>query len=301
MRLPTAPSAAGSSVAILGVPFDGGTTFRPGARFGPSAMREASRTLYAYHAQHRRDLFDRFPAADLGDVAVVPGDTRRTLERTEAAVAAIDGEDAFPLVLGGDHSVTLGELRALHRRHGPLALVQFDSHSDLWDELWGEPYSHATFARRALDEGLIAPEHSILVGLRGSLESANDAQLPQRFGIRVIDSYSYITAGARSTAHAIRTRVGDRACFLTFDVDVVDPSHAPGTGTPEVGGPPSWHVLETIRRLAGIRPVGADVVEVAPAYDTAGITALLGATVAYEFLALRVLSGLSPFVQPASD
>lgn len=289
MRLPAADSAAGSRIAVLGVPFDGGTTFRPGARFGPAALREASATLYAYHTRHRLDLFAEFPGVDLGDVAVVPGDMRLTLERTSAAVQEVAAEGAFPLVLGGDHSVTLGELRALSRIHGPLALVQFDSHSDLWDGLWGERYSHATFARRAIEEGLIAPERSIVVGLRGSLDAAEDARLPEMLGLGAITSQSYLTGGSESAARAIQDRVQDHLCFLSFDVDFVDPAFAPGTGTPEVGGPPSWQVLDTLGRLSGLRLVGADVVEVAPVYDVAGITALLGATVAHELLALHVL------------
>lgn len=290
MRLPYAESASGSRVAVLGVPFDGGTTFRPGARFGPAALREASATLYAHHPGHRRDIFEHSAAVDVGDVAVAPANALQAVERTAQAVGAIADAGAFALVLGGDHSVTLGELRALREHHGPMALVQFDAHTDLWEGLWGERHSHATFHRRAIEEGLVDPAHSLIVGLRGSVDCARDARLHETFGVRAITSYDFLTAGADSTARAIRRRVGARACFISFDIDVVDPAFAPGTGTPEAGGPPSWQLLQTLRRLTGLRPVGADVVEVCPAYDTAGITALLGATVAYELLALRSLS-----------
>lgn len=290
MRLPHAETAAGFRAAVLGVPYDGGTTFRPGARFGPAALREASATLYAYHPGHRRDVFQHLPAVDVGDVRVAPGNALQTIERTAQAVRAVAEDGAFALVLGGDHSVTLGELRALRERHGPLALVQFDAHTDLWDALWGERHSHATFHRRAIEEGLVDPAHSLIVGLRGSVDRAEDARLHEALGVHAITSRDFLLAGADSTARAIRRRVGPLPCFISFDIDVVDPAFAPGTGTPEVGGPPSWHLLEAIRGLAGIRPVGADVVEVCPAYDTGGITALLGATVAFELLALRALA-----------
>lgn len=219
----------------------------------------------------------------------MPGSAQRTIEGTDRAVAAIAAVGAFPLTLGGDHSITLGELRALRRCHGPLGLVQFDSHSDLSDALWGDRYSHATFHRRAIEEGLVDPQRSVIVGLRGSLDSEEDARLPQDLGLHVLSSYSFLMGGAGSAAQMIRKIVGEGPCFVSFDVDMVDPAYAPGTGTPEVGGPPSWQVIETLRRLAGLLLVGVDVAEMVPPYDSGGITALLRATVAYELLALHVV------------
>ena len=287
LRLPLRETADGLASALVGVPFDGGTTFRSGARFGPAALREASAMLYAYHPTHRRDIFEGHPAADLGDVAVVPGNTQATLRLAEQAVGLIADAGAFPLVLGGDHLVTLASLRAMARRAGPLGLVQLDSHHDLWDALWGERYSHATFHRRAIEEGLVDPGRSVLVGLRGSQDTEADAQLPEALGVAAIGTERLLAQGAAAVADEVRGIVGDGLYWLTVDLDVVDPAFAPGTGTPEAGGPPSSLVLELLRRLAGLRIAGGDVVELAPAYDWGQVTALLGATIGHEILALR--------------
>ena len=291
LRLPWRDEPEGFSSAVLGVPFDGGTTFRSGARFGPAALREASAMLYAYHPQHRQDLFARHPAVDLGDVAVVPGNAPETLRRAEAAVHAIADSGAFPLVLGGDHLVTLASLRAVARQKGPVGIVQLDSHHDLWDALWGERYSHATFHRRAMEEGLVDPARSVIVGLRGSLDTQGDAELPAELGVHAITTARLLSDGAEAVANAVRDIVGPGSVWLTVDIDVVDPAFAPGTGTPEAGGPPSWLVLALLRGLVGLKMVGADVVELAPPYDSAQVTALLGATIAHEILALRALQG----------
>ncbi len=289
LRLPLRERADGLASAVVGVPFDGGTTYRSGARFGPAALREASATLYAYHPAHRRDIFEHHPAADLGDVAVVPGNVQATLNRAEQAVGLIADAGAFPLVLGGDHLVTLASLRALARRTGPLGLVQLDSHHDLWDALWGERYSHATFHRRAIEEGLVDPGRSVLVGLRGSQDTQADAQLPGSLGVAAIGTERLLSEGAAAVADQVRDIVGGGAYWLTVDLDVVDPAFAPGTGTPEAGGPPSSLVLELLRRLAGLNIAGGDVVELAPAYDWGQVTALLGATIGHEILALRAM------------
>lgn len=289
LRLPVRDTAAGLASAVLGVPFDGGTTYRGGARFGPAALREASATLYAYHPLHRRDLFRDHPAADLGDVAVAPQDIGETLRRAEAAVDAVLDQDAFPLVLGGDHLVTLANLRAAARRLGPLGLVQLDSHHDLWNGSWGAPYSHATFHRRAIEEGLTDPSRSVVVGLRGSLDNEAEASLLEHMGVLAIGTGQLLAAGAQAVAEEVHRRTGGGPVWLTVDIDVVDPAFAPGTGTPEVGGPPSWLVLDLVRRLGGLDLSGADVVEIAPPYDCGQVTSLLGATLGHEILALRAL------------
>ena len=294
LRLPVRDTAYGLASAVLGVPFDGGTTYRSGARFGPAALREASATLYAYHPLHRRDLFRDHPAADLGDVAVVPQDLGETLRRTEQDVGSILDQQAFPLVLGGDHLVTLANLRAAARRLGPLGLVQLDSHHDLWDDSWGAPYSHASFHRRAIEEGLTDPSRSLVLGLRGSLDSEDEDALPERMGVLGIGTGQWLAAGAQAAAAEVHRRTGSGPVWLTVDIDVVDPAFAPGTGTPEVGGPPSWLVLDLLRRLVDLDLRGADVVEVAPPYDSGQVTALLGATIGHEILALRALRAYAP-------
>ena len=298
LRLPMRDTAEGLASAVLGVPFDGGTTYRDGARFGPASLRQASATLYAYHPAHRRDLFRDHPAADLGDVAVAPQDIGMTLRRTEQAVGAILDQGAFPLVLGGDHLVTLANLRAAAGREGPLALVQFDSHHDLWDGIWGARYSHASFHRRAIEEGLTDPSRSLVVGLRGSLDSEEEGFLPERMGVLAIGTSQLLAAGAEAVAKEVRRRTGGGPVWLTVDLDVVDPAFAPGTGTPEAGGPPSSLVLEVLRHLAGLQLRGADVVELAPPYDCGQVTALLGATFAHEILALRSLRPDGPDAAP---
>ena len=254
--------------------------------------------LYAYHPFHRRDLFRAHPAADLGDVAVAPQDLAETLRRTEQAVGAILDQGAFPLVLGGDHLVTLANLRAAAGREGPLGLVQLDSHHDLWDGIWGARYSHATFHRRAIEEGLTDPSRSLVVGLRGSLDSEDEASLPERMGVLAIGTGDLLTEGPQAVAEEVRRRTGGGPVWLTVDLDVVDPAFAPGTGTPEVGGPPSSIVLELLRNLAGLQLRGADVVELAPPYDSGQVTALLGATIAHEILALRALRPDGPGAEP---
>jgi agmatinase len=291
MQLPAASDPAGYGVAILGAPFDTGTTYRAGARFGPAALREASSLLYGYHPRHRLDLFRVLPGADLGDVAVVPGEVGESLSRIEAGVSRVLAAGAVPILLGGDHTVALAELRA-HRSHWgqPVALIHLDSHSDLWDQFWGVRYNHGTPFRRAWEEGLFDPAASAQVGLRGSVTHLEDMTQGRDLGLMVVTCEEWFDAGIVATARRVAERVGDRPVVLSLDVDVVDPAFAPGTGTPEVGGPTSREVMAFLRALAGIRLVGADVVEVCPPYDHGEVTSLLGATLAWEEIGLAAVA-----------
>jgi agmatinase len=291
MRLPTTTELEGVNLAVVGIPFDTATSFRPGARFGPAAIRNISSILRPYHPGHEIDLFDYLSAIDYGDLPVVPGNTERTLELVAEALDQLLEADVFPLILGGDHTVTLAELRAHAKRHGPMAVVHLDAHGDAWDEYFGERYFHGTILRRAAEEGLLLADRSIQAGIRGPLYGEHDLHAPEEFGFRVITASELRELGFARFGSEVRERVGDSPTLLTFDIDFVDPAHAPATGTPEVGGFTSAEALEFIRALNGIRLVGFDCVEVAPAYDTVSeTTALLAANIAHEAMALHAVS-----------
>ena len=291
MRLPSPADLDGVNLAVVGIPFDTATSFRPGARFAPAAIRDISAILRPYHPGHAIDLFDRLSAVDYGDLDVVPGNTERTLEVAAEALGPVLDAGIFPIVLGGDHTVALAELRAHAGHYGPVAVVHLDAHGDGWDAYFGERYFHGTILRRAAEEGLLLPDSSIQAGIRGPLYGAQDLRIPEEFGFRVLTASELRELGSAGFGDAVRERVGDAPVFVTFDVDFVDPAYAPGTGTPEVGGFTSSETLELIRALTGIRLVGFDCVEVAPAYDTASqTTALLAANVVHEAMALHAVS-----------
>ncbi len=282
-----APLQAGETpdIVVVGAPFDGGTTMRPGARMGPRALREASHGLYPYHRVHRHKLTDRVSVADGGDLFVVATDIVQTLEHMTRQLRIL-GERSRILMMGGDHSVTLAPLRAARERYGqPLALIHLDAHSDLWDTMWGGPYNHATVFRRAVEEGLIDPAHSIQVGMRGSLEEAAEDQFGDELGIVQISTDQWLDQGNERVQAAIAQRVGQWPAYVSVDIDVVDPAFACGTGTPEAGGPSSYTVLSLLRLLPSL-VVGADVVELAPDLDVTRNSALFAASVAYELLFL---------------
>jgi agmatinase len=280
----------GVDVAIVGFPFDTATSYRSGARFGPEGIRSASALLRPFNAHHGVDVFERLGCVDFGDVNVAPGDTVATYERVQPELTTVIEAGAFPLVLGGDHSITLAELRELARVHGPLALVHLDAHSDTWDSYFGQPYFHGTTFRRALEEGLIDSRCSVQAGLRGPLYSSADLEEPREMGFTALTTDELRALGPAAYGELVRERTGDRPVFLSFDVDFCDPAYAPGTGTPEVGGFTSGEAQAFVRSLAGVRLVGADVVETAPAYDGPGQpTALLAANIAWEMLALVAL------------
>jgi agmatinase len=289
MRLPHVRDLDGVDVAVIGIPTDGAVVYRTGARFGPEAIRSASVLLRNYNPILRVDVVERLSLVDYGDVPTVPGSTVDSLERSVAGLEEVVRSGVTTLCLGGDHTVLLAELRALTAVHGPLALVQFDSHHDLWDEYFGQKLFHGSVVRRALEEGLIDPGRSVQAGLRGSLAAAGDADLPATFGFASLTYEELAAAGPGGFSELVRERVGEAPCFLSFDVDFVDPAFAPGTGTPEVGGPSSREALTYVRSLAGLDFRGFDCVEVSPPYDPAGITALLAANACFEMLSLLAL------------
>jgi agmatinase len=291
MRLPHVTDLDGVDAAAVGIPFDTGTSFRPGPRFGPEAIRSMSALLRPFHPVHRLDLLEALDVVDYGDVSVAPGDTPGSMERIEAGLAPLVEAGVFTLGLGGDHTITLAELRAHAKRHGPLALVQLDAHADTWDEYFGMKVFHGTTFRRAAEEGLIDPHASVQAGMRGSLYTGDDEQLSTELGFRLIPADELRALGPERYGAEVRERVGDRPVFLTFDVDFLDPAYAPGTGTPEIGGFTTAEALQFLRALAGIRLVACDVVETSPSYDGPGqITALAAANVLYELLALRAIA-----------
>ncbi len=289
MRLPHVRDAAGLDVALVGVPYDGGTSYRTGARFGPRAVREQSSLIRPWHPVLKVHPFERLQVADCGDVDVVPISIERTYEAIERAVAEIVSAGATPVSVGGDHSVTLPILRAVARRHGPLGLVHFDAHPDTWDEYFGSRYFHGTPFRRAVEEGLVDPRRMIQVGIRGPLYGPEDFAFHDEHGIEVI---RIETVKEQGTAWVVSrlARLAGGPVYCSFDIDAVDPAYAPATGTPEVGGLTSYEALALVRGLQGLRLAGCDVVEVCPPYDGPGqVTSLLAANLLFEFVSLLAL------------
>jgi agmatinase len=286
MRLPNVRDLDNSDAAIVGVPFDTATTFRVGARFGPEGIRSVSHLLRPYNPSQDVAIFDHLSVIDYGDVPVVPGYVEESYRRIAEGLQPIHRAGVVPIVLGGDHSIALPELRAAAAVHGPLALVQFDAHPDTWDTYFGQKHTHGTPFRRAVEEGLLRPENSIQVGMRGSLFDSGDWNDARELGFELVSADEVREQGISETISRIRERIGDSKAYVSFDVDFVDPAFAPGTGTPEVGGFTSREAQEFVRGLAGMNLGGCDVVEVYPAYDPAQITAFLAANIAYELLSL---------------
>jgi agmatinase len=291
-RCPNVRDPEGVDVAVVGVPFDTATSYRPGARFGPEAIRAGSTLLRPYHPSLDVDVFAGQSVVDWGDLDVTPGNAERTLDQIARGLEPLLGAGATPIVLGGDHLVALGELRAHAAVHGPLALVLLDAHADTWDAYYGERLFHGTVFRRAVEEGLLRPDRSLLAGMRGPLYSAEDLESARELGFELIVGDDLRALSPEGYAARVRGRVGDAPAFLGFDIDVIDPAFAPATGTPEVAGLLPHEALGFLRALAGTKFVGFDLVEVSPPYDDPGqTTALLAASVAYEFLALSALAG----------
>jgi agmatinase len=291
MRAPHVTELAGIDVAVYGIPFDTATSYRTGPRFGPEAIRSASALLRPYNPALDVNLVETLSIVDFGDVPVSPGDTERTYGQIEDALAPLVDAGVFPAALGGDHAITLAELRALARRHGPLALVQLDSHGDVWESYFGQRYFHGTTFKRALEEGLLDATASVQAGMRGSLYGPDDLQVARDFGFTVLTTDELRALGPAAYGDLVRSTVGDTPVFVSFDIDFLDPAFAPGTGTPEVGGFSTAEALAFVRSLRGVQLVGCDVVEVSPPYDNAGaVTALAGATVMYELLSLVALA-----------
>ncbi|MET8866714.1 agmatinase [Nonomuraea sp. NPDC004580] len=286
-RLPRLDQVERADVAVVGVPFDTGVSYRPGARFGPAAVREASRLLRPYHPGLDVSPFARAQVADAGDIAVNPFDIGAAIETIEDAAG---GMDARLVTIGGDHTIALPLLRAAARRHGPVALVHFDAHLDTWDTYFGAEYTHGTPFRRAVEEGLLDTEALSHVGIRGSLYGKKDLEDDRRLGFGIVTAADVLRRGLDEVIDLLRQRIGDRPLYVSVDIDVLDPAHAPGTGTPEAGGLTSRELLEILRGLAGRTLIGADVVEVAPAYDHAEITSIAASHVAYDLVSLMALT-----------
>ena len=289
-RLPHLAETEGVEVAIFGMPWDSGTSYRPGSRFGPEAVRSASAVLRPYNPVQEVTVWGGLSCVDYGDAPTVPGYIEDTLERIREYVEPIHRAGVIPLGIGGDHSVTLAELRAAAAVHGPVGLVHLDAHHDVWDSYFGRPYNHGTVFKRACEEGLLDPSRCLQAGMRGSIYSAGDYQVSRDLGMQIIPWHELRRIRPEDYGALVRARVGAGPVHLTFDVDFVDPAFCPGTGTPEVGGPSSAEALDYVRALTGIDFCSFDVVEVAPPYDGPGqVTALLAANVAYEMLSLVAL------------
>ncbi|GLY53271.1 agmatinase [Lentzea sp. NBRC 102530] len=285
-RLPRLDQVAHADVAVVGVPFDTGVSYRPGARFAPSAVRQASRLLRPYHPGLDVSPFERVQVVDAGDIAVNPFHIGEAIETIEGAATDLQADGTKLVTIGGDHTIALPLLRAVSRVHGPVALLHFDAHLDTWDTYFGEPYTHGTPFRRAVEDGVLDTEALSHVGTRGPLYGKKDLEDDRRLGFGIVTSSDVLRRGVDETVDALRQRIGDRPLYVSIDIDVLDPAHAPGTGTPEAGGMTSRELLEIVRGLRGLNLVGADVVEVAPAYDHADITSVAASHLAYDLVSL---------------
>lgn len=286
MRLPLLSDPAGLDIALLGVPWDGGTTNRAGARHGPRALRDASCLMRYVHHVSRISPYDIARCGDVGDSSVNPIDLVDTLKRVEKFVAKVHAAGAIPLTAGGDHLISLPIMRAI-AKHRPVGMVHFDAHTDTWDRYFGEcKYTHGTPFRRAIEEGLLDPRRTIQIGIRGSLYGEADNDWGEQQGIRIVTIEEFYKLGVEKVVREARRVVGDGPTYVSFDVDGLDPVYAPGTGTPEIGGYSTHEAQAMVRGLQGLDLVGADVVEVAPPFDPSGNTAVVGATMMFEILCI---------------
>jgi agmatinase len=283
-RLPRIGEVARAEVAVLGVPFDSGVSYRPGARFGPGHIRESSRLLRPYNPALQASPFAGLQVADAGDLAINPFSIDEAIPAVERGARGLLERAGCLLTLGGDHTIALPLLRAVSAVHGPVAVVHFDAHLDTWDTYFGAAYTHGTPFRRASEEGLLDRSGCLHVGIRGPLYTDVDLSQDSELGFQLIPAPDVEQLGVPGVAERIRQRVGDRPVYVSVDIDVLDPAHAPGTGTPEAGGLSSRELLATLRSFAGLHLIGADIVEVAPAYDHAQITGIAAAHAGYELL-----------------
>lgn len=283
-RLPGQASAEGLHACFVGVPLDIGTSNRSGARFGPRQIRAESSLIRPYNMATRAAPFDSLQVADIGDVAINTYNLQASIEIIEQAYDGILAHGAIPLTLGGDHTIVLPILRALHRRHGPIGLVHVDAHADVNDQMFGEAIAHGTPFRRAVEEGLIEGSRVVQIGLRGTGYTAEDFDWCASQGFRLVQAEACWYRSLEPLLAEIREQMGDGPVYLSFDIDGLDPSVAPGTGTPEPGGLMSQQGLEIIRGCRGLNLMGCDLVEVSPPYDLSGNTALLGANLLFEML-----------------
>lgn len=286
MRMPRFQDVENPDFAVVGIPFDTGCSYRTGGRFGPSAIRSISAMIKPNNVLLGVNVLEGLKGCDYGDVAITPGYILPTYDAIAEEIGNLVEKGIVPISLGGDHSITLGELRGVAKKFGPLSLVHFDSHADICDEVFGQKYNHGTPFRRALEEGLIDPHRSIQVGMRGSLYDPDEHKLAAELGFELIPAHKIREMGFDAVVERIIKRVGNNPVFLTFDIDFVDPAYAPGTGTPEVGGFTSWETLSTLRQLKDLNFAAFDVVEVQPAYDSSEITAYLAANICFEFISM---------------
>lgn len=282
--LPGIEEVSNVDTAIIGIPFDSGVSYRPGARFGPSHVRESSRLLRPYNPGQEVSPFESHQVVDAGDLAVNPFDIQEAIKDIEKGSREIHERANRVISIGGDHTIALPLLRALASKHGPISVVHFDAHLDTWNTYFGAAYTHGTPFRRASEEGLIDKEGSMHVGTRGPLYSAKDLTDDENLGFDIFSSIEFADLGAKGAIERILDRVGDRPTYVSIDVDVLDPAHAPGTGTPEAGGLTSRELLAVLRSFSQLNLIGADVVEVAPAYDHAQITGIAASHIIYELL-----------------
>lgn len=289
MRLPKMDNQNDLDFAIFGIPFDTASSYRSGSRFGPSAIRSISAMMKPNNVILGVNILENLKGADYGDVNVTPGYILPTYKAIEAELQHIVDAGIIPIGLGGDHSVTLAELRAIAKKHGPVAMVHFDSHADINDLVFGEKYNHGTPFRRAIEEGIIDPSCSIQIGMRGSLYDPDEHEKAKELGLKLIPAHKMREIGLEEVIRQIKERVKDKKVFLTFDIDFVDPAYAPGTGTPEVAGFTSYETLWLIRGLKELNFVGFDVVEVLPAYDSGEVTSYMAANVCFEFISILAL------------
>jgi agmatinase len=290
-RLPELRDVSHCDVAIVGIPFDAGTSYRPGARFGPQAIRQASRHLRTqYHPAYDTEPFAEQQVADAGDIACNPYNIEKAVLEIQKAATELLGKADRIISLGGDHTIALPLLRAVNHYHGPVALVHFDAHLDTWDTYYGAPYTHGTPFRRAAEEKLFLEGASMHVGIRGPLYSRDDLKKDKELGFKVIHCDEFQSEGIDHVVKRIRDRVGDNPMYLSIDIDVLDPAHAPGTGTPEIAGMTTRELVGVLRGLAGLNIISADVVEVSPAYDHAELTSLSAATTVFEITNLFAYS-----------
>ncbi len=286
MRLPTAESAEGLDVAIIGVPMDHGTSWRSGTRFGPKEIRSQSAMIRPYNIQTGVAPFDSLNCADLGDVPINTFNLNATIDIISKHYDEILKHDVVPMTLGGDHTLTLPILRAIAKKHGPVGLVHIDAHADVSDTMFGEREVHGTVFRRAYEEGLLDPSRVWQVGLRGTGYSAEDFDDPLEWGFKMILAQEIWHKSLKPLAEQIRKEIGEGPVYISYDIDSLDPAYAPGTGTPEIGGLTTPQAMELIRGLRGLDIVGCDMVEVSPPYDTTGNTALTGANLMFEMLSI---------------
>lgn len=293
-RLPRLDEVSDADVAVFGIPFDAGVSYRPGARFGPAHVRESSRLLRPYNPALEVSPFARLQVVDAGDLAVNPFSIAEAITQVERGADALAERAGRLLAIGGDHTIALPLLRSVARRHGPVAVVHFDAHLDTWDTYFGAAYTHGTPFRRASEEGLIDRSGSMHVGIRGPLYGATDLRDDAGLGFSVVPAVEIEDLGSRGVIERIRARVQERPVYVSVDIDVLDPAFAPGTGTPESGGLLSRELLAILRAFSGMRLVGADIVEVAPAYDHADITGIAASHVAFELLSAMALTPAPP-------